>query len=222
MVGESGDDALRGGSGKADQVGYEFAPGPIVADLGAGTSTGDGIDTLSGFEALFGSYEHNDTLIGDDRANGFHGYGGNDVIDGAGGRDLYTYSQAPGPVVADLAAGTGTGEGNDTLVRIEDLNGSVYDDQLAGDDFPNRFLGLEGDDVLRTRAGDDLLDGHEGTDLLDGGAGIDRCWNGETLVDCETAQAADSAERLHWREPRLLRILVSTPSGLLDAVASRA
>ena len=56
------------------------------------------------------------------------------------------------------------GAGIDTLVSIENLTGSAFNDGLGGDD---------GDNVLRGLAGDDALYGGAGNDTLDGGTGND-------------------------------------------------
>ena len=57
-----GNDTVHGGSGNDALVGtgasiasYADAPGPVSVDIGAGTATGDGTDTLSGIENVVGS-----------------------------------------------------------------------------------------------------------------------------------------------------------------------
>jgi len=59
---------------------------------------------------------------------------------------------------------TTEGAGNDTLVNMEGLEGSGYDDILIGNDQHN---------ILRGGAGNDLLEGGRGVDFLTGGAGSD-------------------------------------------------
>jgi serralysin len=54
------------------------------------------------------------------------------------------------------------GAGSDTLIGIEGLRGSSFDDVLVGDGGKNVLLG---------RGGDDLLNGGAGNDTLDGGGG---------------------------------------------------
>ena len=86
-------------------------------------------------------------------------------------------------MTVDLATGTASGgDGNDTLVSIENLRGSNFGDQLSGDDGANDIEarggndivhGLGGNDTLRGEAGDDQLFGGEGQDILIGGAGDD-------------------------------------------------
>ena len=61
-------------------------------------------------------------------------------------------------MVADLVSGTATGGdliGNDRLSSIENLQGSIYNDRLAGNGGANRLQGLGGGDVLVGRGGAD-------------------------------------------------------------------
>jgi len=57
----------------------------------------------------------------------------------------------------------GDAEG-DTLVNIEDLAGSRYNDELIGNDQANLLWGMEGNDVLTGGDGGDEIDGGEGID----------------------------------------------------------
>jgi Ca2+-binding RTX toxin-like protein len=100
-----------------------------------------------------------DQLVGgggnDELAGGF----GDDELIGGDGNDTAGFSDySHGPVVADLAAGTAdSGElgGHDVLSSIENLLGSTYDDQLAGNAGANRLEGEEGADELAGRGGAD-------------------------------------------------------------------
>jgi hypothetical protein len=53
-----------------------------------------------------------------------------------------------GPVVVDLSAATATGQGSDSLVEIEKVNGTDEGDTLTGDDLGNTLFGFEGDDFI--------------------------------------------------------------------------
>lgn len=93
--------------------------------------------------------------------------------------DSVSYDNATGPVVVDLAGGTATGEGTDTLVvaAAAGVRGSAFDDRLLGSDFPDVVQGGGGDDLVRGGSGDDhLTDDWEpgpGNDTVLGGAGDD-------------------------------------------------
>jgi Ca2+-binding RTX toxin-like protein len=119
---------------------------------------------------------------------------GDDQIDGGSGRDTLqaVYSEA---VTVDLEGGTAVGDGTDTVVGIENVEGSHFDDTLIGDAGANDLFGWGGDDTVSGGDGDDYLDGDEGDDVLDGGngndtpyggSGTDACTNGEDVTDCES------------------------------------
>jgi len=94
-------------------------------------------------------------------------------------------------VIADLAAGTATGDGADILVEIENLIGSRYDDVLSGDSGPNLLRGGAGNDMLRGRGGDDVLHGEGGNDTLIGGSGDDELYGGPGDDDLHGGPGAD-------------------------------
>jgi Ca2+-binding RTX toxin-like protein len=211
-----GDDAMVAGSSGAS-LQLASAPGPVTVDLAAGTATGEGNDTFSGVNGVWGS-AFADQLTGDGGDNVLNGNGGNDLIRGAAGDDwilgsfgdddldgetgsdtypdwyvLYEtdddtiadsgagageddmadFYGASGPVSVDLAAGTASGVGTDTLAGIEKVRGTAHADTLLGASGSETLLGLGGADLLAGRGGADELQGGEGDDLLRGGAGDD-------------------------------------------------
>lgn len=127
----------------------------------------DEVDGRNGDDVLFG---------GSDRSR--------DFLAGGEGSDTVDYSGASRRVVSDLQAGFSEGTGNDVLLTIENIIGSLYDDDLRGDTGINRIDGNDGDDVVDLRAGDDIGHGDQGTDSVDGGAGTDTC-TAEFLFACE-------------------------------------
>jgi Ca2+-binding RTX toxin-like protein len=98
----------------------------------------EGDDVICGFggkdtiEGLGG----NDKLFGGDGGDQLLGGRGDDTIDGGlgTGKDVADYSDSPAPVIASLTNDTATGDGTDTLANIESLAGSLYADQLTGND----------------------------------------------------------------------------------------
>jgi Ca2+-binding RTX toxin-like protein len=78
-------------------------------------------------------------------------------------------------VSVDLSAGTASdGQGGvDTLINIQSVNGSPFDDTLTGNAAENLLRGFQGTDTLNGGAGNDVLDGGLGADALDGGGGSD-------------------------------------------------
>jgi Ca2+-binding RTX toxin-like protein len=128
-------------------------------------------------------------LAGEDMLDGGDG---DDTLDGGTGVDTASYASAELGVTVSLAVAgpqsTG-GAGGDTLVSIENLAGSAFDDQLAGDAIANVLSGLDGNDRLDGGAGNDTLLGGDGDDILIGGAGADALDGGSgfDLVSYETS-----------------------------------
>src|SRR4029077_20091005 len=90
--------------------------------------------------------------------------------------DIASYFNATGPVTVSLAivGAQNTGNaGNDTLLNMEGIAGSNFNDTLTGDGNNNTLVGNGGNDSLDGGAGNDTLDGGAGDDTLQGGAGFD-------------------------------------------------
>ena len=159
LRGGAGDDTLDGGSG-VDTASYDNAPSAVSVDLtlsGGQDTSGGGVDTLIGIEALTGS-AFGDTLTGDGGANTLSGGAGDDRLDGGPGIDTAAYVAAVSAVTVDLSlagAQDTLGAGIDTLISIESLTGSTFNDTLAGDGLANGLEGGGGNDTLDGGAGDD-------------------------------------------------------------------
>ena len=187
----------------------------MTADLTTGIATGDGSDTMANIEDLEGSL-HGDTLIGNAGDNFFFPLAGDDALTGGDGFDLVSFFGAPVPINANLVTGTATGDGNDTLVTIEDLAGTEHlgGDDLTGDANQNLLFGLEGNDRLFGMEGDDFLDGGAESDSLDGGPHVmgDECVNGEVMVECEILGAGRAASKAATRSAALVREVLRHPN----------
>ena len=85
IIPRSGNDAIDAGAGEDDLLDYDV-PGPVTVNLRTGIATGAGTVTFTGVESVFGS-RRGDLLIGDEKANGFSGFEGPDVIRGGPGAD---------------------------------------------------------------------------------------------------------------------------------------
>ena len=185
----AGNDTVNGKDGW-DEVYYSSSPMGIRVDMSL--STGQiiedgygGTDSLIGIEFVGGS-AFNDSLKGSDTNAGtatnqesFAGYKGNDTIDGGGGYDEVGYFDAPAAVNVNLALGTAQdGYGTvDTLLNIEGVEGSAYNDVITGNSSDNR------------------IDGRQGDDTMDGGAGIDtteynNCLTSGVTVNLTTGKAS--------------------------------
>ncbi|WP_037372336.1 hypothetical protein, partial [Salipiger mucosus] len=99
----------------------------ISGDDGAnwytGTSEADTISGGDGDDRLTGLAGH-DLLLGGRHDDRLAGGAGDDTLDGGTGFDTGYWLYSPAGVVVDLAAGTATGEGADTLIGIEHATGS--------------------------------------------------------------------------------------------------
>ncbi len=140
IIGNDANNRLRGGGGN------DTINGGASNDLIEG---GAGTDTLSGDGG-------NDTFAGGADE-------GNDSFNGGEGNDLVTYLAAKAAVTVSLTTGTARGTaagdaaktGADTLVSIENVIGSAFDDTLTGG------------------VGADSFTGGLGNDLITGGEGVD-------------------------------------------------
>jgi Ca2+-binding RTX toxin-like protein len=132
----------------------------------------------------------NDTLVGGNNVEFWPGPG-DDTMAGQNTAALVLAS-APGPVKVDLAAGTATGEGNDTFSGVTGVSGSNFDDELIGNDADNYLGGYGGSDVIRGGAGDDQIVGSTGNDDLDGQTGSDTYPNSYTNGVADDDTIADS------------------------------
>ena len=72
----------------------------------------------------------------------------------------------------------GDAEGDTIGTDIEDVQGSMHDDRLSGDNKANTLMGLGGNDDLSGDNGKDVLNGGAGDDELDGGDGDDSLTGG--------------------------------------------
>jgi hypothetical protein len=182
LIGLIGGSDLVGGDG-ADTLDYSRVPEGIEADLTTGVVkpyTGD-VDFVDTCEDVIGTAA-NDILTGDAGANTLTGGDGDDTLDGRDGddtldgglgRDTASFGGLRKAVVVDLRAGTAEGSGADTLIGIEDAEGSRKADELTGNGDANRLDGGAGADQVTGRGGGDLLVGGDGNDDLFGGKGRD-------------------------------------------------
>lgn len=179
--------------------GNDIRVGTLLADIMNGFAGNDtlvglaGNDVLNG-DAVLGPYG-NDNLIGGDGNDTLNGRGGNDWLIGGRGNDIlnggtgidtadysnrsingigYVGATAAVTVNLNLTGSQNTGgSGFDTLVSIENVSGTNFNDTLIGNSARNVLAGLGGNDFLDGRAGNDLLEGGGGNDTLQGGDGND-------------------------------------------------
>lgn len=177
IVGTSGDDEIRG-TRRRDVVvaraGDDTIQGLRGNDLVCGGAGNDTIRGGRGIDLLFGDRGNDDVAGQGGSFNQIVPGPGNDRVDG-GPRDgdEVIYLDAEGPIVGDLAAGTVTGHGNDTIANTEWMTGGPFDDVISGTTGNDALFGGRGADQLSSLDGDDYLAGGRGDDQIDGGAGFD-------------------------------------------------
>ncbi|MGZ4488309.1 MAG: calcium-binding protein, partial [Nocardioides sp.] len=172
LVGKRGDDTVCGGPG-ADRLlggrGDDALYGGLDQHV-AGTKANGGVDRVRG-DVLEGGPGDDLLAPGGDRDASRHAL--------LTRPDMVRYSHSAHGVDVDLAAGTATGEGHDTVIASGPtaVVGSPHDDRLAGTSRPDLLVGGKGSDTESGRGGADLLADQfgpgRGTDVLRGGRGGD-------------------------------------------------
>ena len=140
----------------------------VIAALG-----GDDVIRGLGGRDLICPGEGNDEAYGGAALDNLEASPGDDLIDGGPGQDFVGHYDSPAPVVVDLAAGTSTGWGSDTLASVEGVVGSLFADEIFGRSGPDQLEGRAGADLIDGRGGHDLLYGDAGSDRFRGGKGFD-------------------------------------------------
>lgn len=178
------------GSGASDTI--------VGSYLDQNLSGGDGndfIDGKAGSDLMFGD-------AGDDWLSiSTTAVGELDALDGGQGIDTATFAELGQAVRVDLVAdegraqitvSPGTHQTIASLRRIENVEGTGFNDDIAGGGEANRLEGLAGDDLLDGRSGNDILVGGDGNDILIGDAGDDILIGDEGNDRLEGGNGADN------------------------------
>lgn len=176
-----GNDLVRAGKGFQDVV-YAQGGNDVVHG-GPGRNlliAGEGRDRMYG-SSHFDNFEspererdpQPDLFVGRGRADSFTSDPGNDTFKGGKGPDRLTFFESPTGVQIDLAAGTASGDGIDTLSSIKDIVASRHDDTISGTEGRDLIYDPSGNDTIHTLGGNDEIRDGEGQDLIDAGAGDD-------------------------------------------------
>ncbi|EQC4048648.1 Ig-like domain-containing protein [Enterobacter hormaechei] len=172
--------AVNGVSSNVTWDGLTAGDGKESYALTAEAATGGHQGTLTGTG-------YNDTFIAEAGTYTYNGSGGwtttseHDTWSSTGGMDVVDYRNATSGVNVDLGRSTAQSTGFDTatLVNIEGINGSDYDDVITGNSGDNQFEGRGGNDTFNIGSGghDTLLyklinasdaTGGNGSDVVNG------------------------------------------------------
>src|SRR3954454_12084195 len=103
----------------------------VDANAGGDNKVTIGSPLPFGQVVLLGGNGH-DELTGNAEDDYLSGGFGNDTLDGGGGRNVADFGGAAAAVTVNLATGTATGQGMDTLTNIQDVTGSQGSDWIVG------------------------------------------------------------------------------------------
>jgi len=162
------------GAGNDTYVGTGF--GSFASERADLVRAGDGNDKIvvSTFKSTYLGEAGNDRFFSVGQQNTFNGGSGVDSISFLP-RDDDTVLGGSG-VGIDLLQGLAQTGANrfETLISIENADGTNAGDALFGSNVKNVLKGLAGDDAIAGRGGNDVLVGGLGHDLLQGDSGADR------------------------------------------------
>ncbi|MEZ5924862.1 MAG: calcium-binding protein [Hyphomicrobiaceae bacterium] len=163
--------------------------------IGDDVADGIGTDAFEGIEQIWGTmnddtFNANAVTIDTSDIAMFTGMGGADTFTGGAGRDIVNYDNEvfSTAIFVDVLAGipldgvivnmstfdqfghlAGTATDmfgdTDTLIGIDDVYGTLYNDILIGNDAANELIGKEGADYLDGGLGNDRLFGGLGNDI---------------------------------------------------------
>ncbi len=134
-----------------------------------GTLGNDSINGSGNADVLYG-LAGNDTLNGGGGNDTLVGGAGADSLNGGSGTDMADYSASSAGVTVNLATDLGYGGDaqGDTLVLIEQVTGSAYNDSLiAGATNESLYGGAGNDTLVASATGHDYLDGGTGSNVAD-------------------------------------------------------
>ncbi len=169
-------ETLGGDQAPLTNVDVENVNGGSGNDILVGDRSGNVLNGNGGDDEIKGDAAA-DQLNGGDGNDVIAGGAGNDAINGGSGTNMADYASAGAGgvgVQVNLLRGRATGEGNDTLKDIQNVNGSSFDDAINGSSADNVLNGRGGEDAISGNAGNDTINGGPRADQLSGQTGDDR------------------------------------------------
>jgi Ca2+-binding RTX toxin-like protein len=173
LDGGAGNDTLTGGLG--DDTYVVSQTGDVVRETSSGGGTDLVLSSLAGY-TLTANVENGRimssvtaSLTGNALDNLLDAGAGSNVLSGGSGSDTVSYAYASAGITISLALSAAQatgGSGSDTLLSIENLSGSDYNDTLTGNAGNNQLAGGAGADSLIGGAGRDTLQGGTNNDVF--------------------------------------------------------
>ncbi|VEJ54444.1 beta strand repeat-containing protein [Pragia fontium] len=204
LIGGAGNNRLDGGSG-INTVSYAASTTGVSVDLSGGVTSNNGLggqDTLLNIQNIIGSSQ-DDVLIGNHQNNHIQagngddtlmGMGGDNYLDGGAGINTVSYEHDIAGVHVDLSTGVaqnGFG-GTDTLINIQQIIGSSFNDVLLSGRGYSYIRGGGGNDTLIINgdmASRAILEGGLGDDMFIAGNGVNKFIGGGGFDKVDYSQA---------------------------------
>jgi Ca2+-binding RTX toxin-like protein len=176
LIGNSANNTLNGGTGADIMMGGAGNDVYYVDNIGdqviETTTATSGIDAggsdlvISTVSYTLGNYVESLRLntsnaanaTGNSLSNNIYAGAGDNILDGAAGNDNLSYIYATAGVTVNLGITTSQntlGSGFDTILNIENLIGSNYNDNFTGNTGANILVGGKGNDTLNGGTGND-------------------------------------------------------------------
>ncbi len=186
---KGGNDTINGSSNE------DYIDGGAGNDTLIGNADNDWLVGGEGDDILYGNDGHdrlngglgNDKLYGGAQDDRLEGGAGADYIDGGDGIDGATYIDSLKGVNINLKTGAASGgdADGDTILSIENIQGSQFNDILTGNDNNNVIHGEFGNNIIYAQNGDDIIFAAGGASQYYGEAGSDnlKAWDGYDLMD---------------------------------------
>lgn len=191
-----GNNIIDGGKG-INTIAFENVTSGVHVDLSANkviNNGNGGTDSVKNIQNITGS-DFDDILIGDDQDNlivggkgndTLSGRGGNNTLDGGEGINTADYSDAESGIEVDLTKDNNQVEdngfgGKDTLINIQAIVGSDYDDKFITGVGTTIIDGGAGDDHFKVggnEASITFLSGNSGNNTYEAGAGFNNYLGG--------------------------------------------
>jgi Ca2+-binding RTX toxin-like protein len=204
--GGAGADTMEGGAGSDTYVVDHLGDVVIESDAELSTGGSDWVYSRLSSYSLGTNIENGAidiagtaSISGNALDNQFLSGLGDNLIDGGEGMDTVSYLRANAAVTVNLVANSATGgTGTDTLVSIENLAGSSFNDLLIGDAWNNEIRGGTGSDTIRGGDGNDILRGsgnNQGDGVSDSFV-FDTAPNGNTNYDRIVAFEGNNLDKI--------------------------